>query len=69
MNIGYSGDQDWFSVQLASCGTMTLTLSNLIQDYDLRLFGGGCPAAQIDISQIMALLTNKLLSRTLSPSL
>lgn len=41
-NIGYAGDQDWFKVQLTSCGTLTLNLSNLPYDYELELYGSGC---------------------------
>ncbi len=49
-NIGFSGDQDWYEVQLNSCGTLTITLSNLPLDYDIQLYGGGCPGALIDVS-------------------
>ncbi|MDB5226846.1 MAG: SpoIID/LytB domain protein, partial [Bacteroidota bacterium] len=38
-NIGYAGDQDWFKIKIAACGTLTLNLTNLPQNYDLELYG------------------------------
>jgi GH25 family lysozyme M1 (1,4-beta-N-acetylmuramidase) len=40
-NIGYAGDQDWFKVNLATCGTLTITLSNLPFNYDMELYATG----------------------------
>lgn len=38
-NIGYVGDQDWFKIKIAACGTLTLNLSSLPQNYNLELYG------------------------------
>jgi hypothetical protein len=38
-NIGYAGDQDWFKIKIAACGTLTLNLSSLPQNYNLELYG------------------------------
>jgi hypothetical protein len=40
-NIGYAGDQDWYKVNLAACGTLTVNLSNLPFNYDLELYAVG----------------------------
>ena len=47
-NIGYQDDQDWYKVQLAACGTLTLSLSNLPYDYNLELYGAGCLGQWLD---------------------
>jgi GH25 family lysozyme M1 (1,4-beta-N-acetylmuramidase) len=40
-NIGYAGDQDWYKINLAACGTLTVTLSNLPYNYDVEMYGVG----------------------------
>ncbi|MEO6611684.1 MAG: GH25 family lysozyme [Chitinophagaceae bacterium] len=40
-NIGYAGDQDWYKINLAACGTLTITLSNLPFNYDMELYAPG----------------------------
>lgn len=38
-NMGYAGDQDWYKVNIGTCGTLTINLSNLPYNYDLELYG------------------------------
>lgn len=38
-SIGFAGDVDWFKVNIGSCGTLTLNLSNLPLNYDIELYG------------------------------
>jgi hypothetical protein len=49
-NIGYNGDQDWYKTDLSACGTLTVTLSNLPENYDLELYGSGCLNQKISSS-------------------
>ena len=51
-NIGYNGDQDWYRIDAASCGTLTIDLSNLPANYDLQLYaaGAGCSGALLQSS-------------------
>lgn len=48
--IGYAGDQDWYKVNLAACGTFTLTLSNLPLNYDMELYATGATCTSNIIS-------------------
>jgi len=38
-NIGWSGDQDWYKINIGYHGTLTINLSNLPYNYDLELYG------------------------------
>lgn len=51
-NIGYNGDQDWYRIDAASCGTLTIDLSDLPANYDLQLYasGAGCSGALLQSS-------------------
>ncbi|MCW3108948.1 MAG: zinc metalloprotease [Segetibacter sp.] len=46
-NIGYQDDVDWYKVTLASCGSMTITLSNLPNNYDIELYPSGGSTQQV----------------------
>jgi Zn-dependent metalloprotease len=37
-NIGFAGDQDWYSFQISSCGSLTISLTNLPYNYNMELY-------------------------------